>query len=184
MKKKGHNIGEAQLGLPLPLAEDDAICYIATHKKSGMRYVGMSGRSLHARRLEHESHSASGTFDNSRFHLALQKYGKDSFAWEQVAQGKKEAMQILERTLISQLHSYHPNGFNSINAATEPECYDADTLRFFESMDTMVDDLYTGHDLMDALLKAMNDPHFTDETKEMMSPLIDHLKSGKYRQSA
>jgi len=157
--------------------ENTMICYIAIHESSGKKYVGISNRTLEARRREHESHAACGTF-NSKFHAALRKYGKDNFIWGQLAEGEEEVIKILERVLIGKLDTCHPRGFNSMNEASEFELSqtEEDQLRFNQEMDTHIAEKDMVYDLLDILDSAMTNQHFTQETKELIKPLITRLK--------
>ena len=72
-----------------------------------------------------------------------------------------------------------PRGFNSTN-----ETYghylppSDDELRFFEDMDTSVAEIEMVYELLDVLRDALNNSRFTQETKDLIKPLISHLAGG------
>ena len=153
------------------------ICYSVTHNRSGKRYIGISRRDLDVRRAEHESHSGHGS--RTVFHSALRKYGKGNFTWKVLAEGETEAIGILERVLIAEWRTLAPRGFNSTNEAYEHELPPTnDELSFFEEMDLGVAEIEMAYDLLDVLHDSMNDKRFTQKAKELMKPLISHLKEG------
>lgn len=154
------------------------ICYSATHNQTGKRYIGVSDRDLATRKAEHESHSACG-ISSTMFHLALRKHGKENFTWKILAEGDQEIIKIIERVLIGEWRTLHPRGFNSINEASELERpFTDDELGFFQTWDTHVAEMEMAYDLHDILNEAMKNKLFNEKTKELIRPLIDHVKSG------
>ena len=153
------------------------ICYSVTHDRSGKRYIGVTCRDLDIRRAEHESHSAHGS--PTVFHVALRKYGKDKFTWKVLAEGDEEVIKILERVLIGKWRTYVPSGYNSANEVSELELPLTDgNLGFFEEMDTMVAEIDMAYDLLDVLGYAMNNKRFSQKTKDLVKPLISHMRDG------
>ena len=153
------------------------ICYSVTHNRSRKQYIGITRRDLDARKAEHESHSAHSS--PTAFHSALRKYGKDKFTWKVLAEGDEEVMKILERVLIGEWRTLVPRGFNSTNEASELELpLTDDVLSFFEETDTRVAEMEMAYDLLDVLDDAMKNKRFTQKTKDLMKPLISHLKDG------
>jgi predicted GIY-YIG superfamily endonuclease len=155
------------------------ICYLVTHESSGKQYVGISNRDLATRRAEHESHSASSTF-NAKFHSALREYGKDTFTWKVVADGEEEGIKILERVLINKWRTLFPKGFNSTNEASEFECPDEGTLSFFEEMDTLIhqssEDRKCVNNLYKSLYQARDNPRLDEKTNDLIEQLFNILK--------
>ena len=150
------------------------ICYSVTHIQSGKRYIGISDRVLNIRKAEHESHAASAS-DNTLFHSALRKYGKDNFTWKVLAEGDGEVMKILERVLVGQWGTYAPNGFNSTNIASEFELpLEDDELDFFEEMDNREAKMDVLTDLNDILNKAKQNK-YTQDTIELIETLKNRL---------
>jgi hypothetical protein len=56
--------------------------YIATNRENGKRYVGLTGESLHARKLRHFNQARNGR--KARFAAAIRKYGEGSFDWAEL----------------------------------------------------------------------------------------------------
>lgn len=159
------------------------ICYSATHNPTGKRYIGISHRDLPSRQAEHESQSVRGS--GNLFHCALRKHGKDSFTWITLATGDEEVMKILERVLIGRWETYRPNGFNSMNEASEFELPLSDkSLDFFEEMDMGIAEMDKASDLVDNLVKILNEAieneRFGEKTRALIKPLIDHFKNGDH----
>ena len=93
------------------------ICYVATHKSSGRRYVGITNSTLSLRRSAHESH-AKQEQDGTFFHQAIRTYGADGFSWKTVAEGNREIIGLLENALIHTWKTNFPEyGFNTKGGA-------------------------------------------------------------------
>lgn len=55
------------------------IIYKVTNLITNKSYIGLSTRTLQERKLEHLRHLDS---ENTYFHRAIKKYGKENFSWE------------------------------------------------------------------------------------------------------
>lgn len=87
------------------------ILYVATHVKSGKKYVGFTAYPLARRIREHLREAEKGS--RTAFHCALRKYGACTFVWEQVAScWDTKMMRQAERDLILQEGSFAPGGYN------------------------------------------------------------------------
>ena len=106
------------------------ICYLATHNDSERHYVGITRRSLNARKSEHESH-AKNIHSDKPFHNALRKYGNDAFTWKVVAEGENSVIQFLEHALIDKLGTNRLGGFNATGGYEVPPLK-SDFPRMFE----------------------------------------------------
>ncbi len=124
----------------------DTICYIATHNESKKAYVGITSRSLKARKLEHES-KARAENPKTPFHRALKKYGKDTFRWEVVASGIRPVMQALEHLLIDKLESAELGGLNAIGGLIIPPTSDTNFKREFEEHQRDIAEIYMFYNL-------------------------------------
>ena len=89
------------------------ICYVATHNNTGKHYVGITKRSLKARRSQHERDAMNKRLDGP-FHRALREYGKDTFTWEVVAEGEDNVIRLLEHALIERLGTNQLGTWNLI----------------------------------------------------------------------
>jgi hypothetical protein len=82
--------------------------YIITNTMNAKQYVGIS-KNLDERWKQHKK--ALG--ENPLLHRAIKKYGKDCFVFTHIADAfDKEAAFNLERLLIDQHNTFHPNGYN------------------------------------------------------------------------
>ena len=82
--------------------------YIVTNIVNAKQYVGVS-RNLDARWGRHKK--ALG--ETPLLHRAIKKYGKDNFVFSHIADAfDREAAFDLERLLIEQHNTFHPNGYN------------------------------------------------------------------------
>ena len=105
-------------------------CYVATHIDSGRHYVGITKRSLNARKSEHESH-AKNMHSDTPFHNALRKYGNDAFTWSVVAEGEDSVIRLMEHVLIEKWGTNELGGFNAIGGLEVPPIK-SDVPRMFE----------------------------------------------------
>ena len=125
------------------------------------------------------SRATSAHGGQTAFNSALLKYGKKNFTWKVEAEGNKEVIQKLERMLIADRRTLVPRGFNSTNEAYEHFLPPTnDELRFFEEMDRNVAEINVVYDLLDFLRDSMNNRRFTQQTKDLIKPLISHLENG------
>jgi group I intron endonuclease len=82
--------------------------YIATNVVNAKQYVGITNN-LDRRWGRHKK--ALG--ETPLLHRAIKKYGNDSFVFSHIADAfDKEAAYHLERLLIEQHNTFHPNGYN------------------------------------------------------------------------
>jgi predicted GIY-YIG superfamily endonuclease len=91
------------------------IVYKATNKINGKVYVGYTSKKLVERIYAHfrKSINAKERAFSQPFKLALRKYGKDNFEWEELfsCETKAEACQK-EIEMIEKYNSLSPNGYN------------------------------------------------------------------------
>lgn len=91
------------------------IVYKATNRINGKVYIGYTSKTLAARIYAHfrKSINAKEKAFNQPFKLALRKYGKDNFEWEELFScvTKVEACQK-EIEMIEKYNSLSPNGYN------------------------------------------------------------------------
>ena len=88
--------------------------YKATNKINDKSYIGQTVNGLKRRRQRHVSDSLSDRRDNnSYFHKAILKYGKDSFDWEVLAEGDFTLgiLNKLEMHFVL-LYNTYVNGYN------------------------------------------------------------------------
>lgn len=87
------------------------IIYKATNISNNKSYIGLTTRSLRERQLEHFRHAE---IENTYFHRAIIKYGKDSFKWEIIDDSAKdiETLKKLEEYYIQKFNTLAPNGYN------------------------------------------------------------------------
>jgi len=87
------------------------IIYKATNKVNGKVYIGQTAQSLDKRILQHIK-DALNNRDNSYFHKAIRKYGKESFIWEIIKECN--SLEELNRTEIKMIEKYgsFENGYN------------------------------------------------------------------------
>ena len=69
------------------------IVYKVVNKINGHFYIGMTKRSLAARKYQHLRTTDSGFY----FHNAIQKYGKEVFEWEVIDSSAKTYEELLEK---------------------------------------------------------------------------------------
>lgn len=117
------------------------ICYVAIHKDSGRRYVGITKRGLKTRRSQHERDAMNKRSDVF-FHDALREYGKDAFAWKVVAEGEDEVIKLLETALIAAWGTARLGGFNSTGLYAEAPVRDLGYEKFAEEMDARVREMH------------------------------------------
>jgi predicted GIY-YIG superfamily endonuclease len=91
------------------------IVYKATNKLNGKVYIGYTSKTLQQRIYSHfkKSLNAKEKAFNQPFKLALRKYGKENFEWEELFSciTKKEACEK-EIEMIDHYKSITPNGYN------------------------------------------------------------------------
>ena len=116
------------------------ICYVATHIYSGKRYVGITKRTLNARKRQHENYAKRGNTE-SRLYDAIREYGTGAFRWEIVAEGRDDVIKLLERTLINTWDTNRYDGFNTQGPEVPPD----------------IGELYPGHDWRIMVMDMLND---------------------------
>jgi group I intron endonuclease len=91
------------------------IVYKATNLLNGKVYVGYTTKTLSERIAAHlyKANCLTQKHYTQAFKLALRKYGKDNFAWEELAtcESKGEVC-LLEQKFIQDLNCMTPNGYN------------------------------------------------------------------------
>ena len=122
------------------------ICYVAIHKDSGRRYVGITKRGLKTRRSQHER-DATNKRSDVLFHDALREYGEDAFTWKVVAEGEDEVIKLLETALIAAWGTARLGGFNSTGLYAEAPIRDLGYEKFAEEMDARVREMDMLNDL-------------------------------------
>ena len=91
------------------------ICYTATHNDSGLIYVGVTSNTLDQRK---QGHKDGAKKKNGTFPEAVRNFGIDAFTWNVVAEGTKDVMLLLERLLIYEWDTAHPDfGYNKTGGA-------------------------------------------------------------------
>ena len=120
------------------------ICYVATHIDSGKRYVGITKRTLNARKQQHENYAKRGKTE-SRLYDAIGEYGAGAFRWEIVAEGRDDVIKLLERTLINSWDTNRYDGFNTQGPEVPPD----------------IGELYPGHDWTIMVMDMLNDLNTT-----------------------
>lgn len=87
------------------------VAYKITNTVSGKAYIGLTGRSLRSRWLQHQSAARCGS--SVVLHRAIRKYGAEAFSIEQVASSRTfEGLCETERLLIHQHDTFSPKGYN------------------------------------------------------------------------
>lgn len=87
------------------------VIYKATNKINGKIYIGQTTRSLRRRKQGHIQDTKNNR-DNSIFHRAIKKYGKNVFSWEIIENcDSKDELDEMEFHYIKQYDSYD-NGYN------------------------------------------------------------------------
>ncbi|PWG05220.1 NUMOD1 domain-containing DNA-binding protein [Polaribacter aquimarinus] len=66
--------------------ENKGVVYKVTHTESGKSYIGITTKSIGARKKDHLKKSAKGK--SYEFHKAIATYGSEAFRWEQVDTAK------------------------------------------------------------------------------------------------
>ena len=113
------------------------LCYVAMHRETGARYVGITSRSLSDRKNQHERDAAAGR-TNGPFPESLRRCGPEAFIWRVVAEGEETAIKLLEAALISAWGTANLGGLNAVGGLPEPPVRDLDYDRFAEEMDQNV----------------------------------------------
>ena len=87
------------------------IIYKAINKINNKAYIGLTQRSLQERKLEHLRHS---NIENTYFHRAINKYGKDSFDWIILDDSATTLAELkeLEKKYIQEHNTLAPSGYN------------------------------------------------------------------------
>lgn len=127
-------------------ATDAALCYVATHRETGARYVGRTLRTLAERKNQHERDAAASR-TNGPFPEALRSCGREAFTWRVVAEGEEEAIKLLEAGLIDAWGTARIGGLNAVGGLPVPPVRDLRYDRFAEEMDRDVCLLHMFNDL-------------------------------------
>lgn len=151
------------------------ICYVATHKDSGKRYVGITKRSLKVRKSQHERDAIRENDQGPFFHRALKEFGRDAFAWEVVAGGEDEIIKLLETALIGAWDTARIGGFNSTGLYEEAPVRDLGYEEFAEEMDANVSQLHMMNDLSSIVCYCEEKPYMAPERLEDIRELGTRL---------
>ncbi len=149
------------------------ICYVAVHNDSGKRYVGITKRSLKARRSQHERDAMSNR-GRVFFHHALREYGKDAFTWKVVAEGEDEVIKLLETALIAAWGTAYLGGFNSTGLYAEAPLRDLGYEEFAEQMDADVRELHMINDL-DSIVRYCEEHYSGSICRKELTELATRL---------
>ena len=150
-------------------------CYVATHKDSGKRYVGITKRGLKVRKSQHERDAIREDDQGPYFHQALRECGKDAFTWEIVAEGKDEVIKLLEPALIGAWDTARIGGFNSTGLYEEAPIRDLGYEKFAEEMDAGVSQLHMLNDLSSIVSHCEEKPYMAPERLEDIRDLGTRL---------
>lgn len=123
--------------LPGLVVAGTTLCYVAMHRETGARYVGITSRSLSERKNQHERDAAAGRTDGP-FPELLRRCGPEAFTWRVIAEGEEPAIKLLEAALISAWGIADLGGLNAVGGLPEPPVRELDTDRFAEEMDQNV----------------------------------------------
>ena len=148
-------------------------CYIATHRDSGRQYVGMTKRTLKARRSQHERDAANSR-SNSALHNAIREYGNDAFEWHVVAEGEHDVIALLEHALIERLGTNRLGGFNARGGYELPPVRDEQYELFAEEMDVRVGILDMLNDL-EAIVRYVEEHYSGTSNLEDLAQLARRL---------
>lgn len=92
------------------MAKIYGIIYKATNKVNGKMYIGQTVQPLNRRICGHISRSLNK--DSSYFHRAINRYGKENFEWEIIAEcNSLEELNIAEIEMIKK-HNLFESGYN------------------------------------------------------------------------
>ncbi len=149
------------------------ICYVATHNDSGKRYVGITKRSLKARRSQHERDAANNRLDTP-FHKALRQYGNNAFTWKVVAEGEDEVIKLLETALIGAWNTASLGGLNATGLYAEDPVRNLGYEEFAERMDADVRFIYMLYDL-DSIVRYCEEHYYGSTNLEKLTGLAMRL---------
>ncbi|PRH31904.1 GIY-YIG nuclease family protein [Burkholderia multivorans] len=87
------------------------LAYKATHRESGMVYIGITCRTLNTRMREHLSRSQTA---KTPFHVAIRTFGVDALEWAVLEEcSTREELLLLEKKYVSEFAANDPMyGFN------------------------------------------------------------------------
>lgn len=87
------------------------LIYKVTNKINNKSYIGLTTRTLEERKSEHLRHTYS---ENTYFHRAINKYGKENFLWEIIDDTSKSLKELKEKETyyIKYFNTLAPNGYN------------------------------------------------------------------------
>ena len=90
----------------------DPVIYMATHKKTGKRYVGMSSYGMKIRMYGHKAHG-HWKVGKDTFNDVCSREGADAFIWEILERCKDRfVLPKRERHWIKKMKTERPNGYN------------------------------------------------------------------------
>lgn len=164
-----HN--QLDLALGINADEPEYICYLAMHTEKNKMYIGITSRDFDTRIAEHLSHAKNGS-DNTYFHQEIRREGSEKFEWMILAKGLKDIIKMLEKTLIANLATLKPDGYNSVNESDHLINATKEELEFFESMNSRIQVMRDCYDLNEILDKTKDNPHLSSAAKEKIKELI------------
>lgn len=96
------------------------LIYKATNKINNKSYIGLTTRTLKERKLEHLRHAHN---ENTYFHRAINKYGKENFLWEIIDDTSKSLKELKEKETyyIQYFNTLAPNGYNISTGGETPK---------------------------------------------------------------
>ena len=109
--------------------ERDYCVYIHKNKINGKKYVGQT-----CQEPEKRWKNGKGYHNNIYFTRAIKKYGWDNFEQEIVKDSlSKEEADILEKSLIKELNTLNPNGYNAKDGGSNGRPSDITKMKLSES---------------------------------------------------
>ena len=89
--------------------------YKITNTVTGDFYIGSSKNVKH-RWADHKCQSTWNRFPNNQMYIDMQKYGKDKFVFEVIAEVEPEELKVTEQKFIENLQpTYNSNNANGLN---------------------------------------------------------------------
>lgn len=144
--------------------------YKVTNRITGKSYIGLTSNELYERKKSHFHYSFVEP-DNSYFHKAIRKYGKESFEWEILEDNISDIALLKEREIFNILKhdTYIPNGYNSTKGGDGRLGFKATEETKLKLRNAWTDERKKNFSL------KMKNRHVSEETKRKMS----EAKKGK-----
>lgn len=93
--------------------------YMATNRKTGMSYIGITTRKFRKRKIDHIAEAKAGR--DNYFCQALRDYGAISFQWKILLNSNDpDELAEKEKELIAEHNTLHPNGYNTLKGGWDP----------------------------------------------------------------